>query len=378
MRRNRITPELPGLRNKPEDSDSMIQDFYQSVIKNSSESQDMEIEAPLIANTLDPVFLAALPEDIRIELLTQRVFAQDLSSADLSEDFLQALPEELRAELIQTRPDPSAEIDNATFIASLTPDLRREILITANEELLASLTPELAAEARVLQERIINRRHAHVERQAPVRQPKEDGKVISEIVADDKLVAALAQVEDSFLEVLVKGIYLLNPINRDILASLMLNLSVQTNVRAKLLDALLCLLLQFGPEKNSRHRDCMGLRPIWRTTRRFLCNSRGSNPRFITIPGPEQPKISAEFLVSSKFRLPLIKAIRGNEEIKGLSSLLSLTHKLYESSSSHLNPLINLISCIIEKQESEVPRMEETKIQRIYTLLATKVSTSPQ
>ena len=371
MRRNRITPELPGLRNKPEDSDSMIQDFYQSVIKNSSESQDMEIEAPFIANTLDPVFLAALPEDIRIELLTQRVFAQDLSSADLSEDFLQALPEELRAELIQTRPDPSAEIDNATFIASLTPDLRREILITANEELLASLTPELAAEARVLQERIINRRHAHVERQAPVRQPKEDGKVISEIVADDKLVAALAQVEDSFLEVLVKGIYLLNPINRDILASLMLNLSVQTNVRAKLLDALLCLLLQFGPEKEFPPQRLYGSETYLENYSQVYAIVAGRILDLLLYLAQNNPKISAEFLVSSKFRLPLIKAIRGNEEIKGLSSLLSLTqHKLYESSSSHLNPLINLISCIIEKQESEVPRMEETEIQEICTLLS--------
>jgi len=168
-------------------------------------------------------------------------------SNSVDEEFLQAIPEEFRDELMNYN-TPRSDIDNNTFIASLTPELRREILMTANEELLNSLTPEMVAEARVLQERIVGRRQANNENRV-LRVNEDGGKAICEIVADEKLTLTLASVEDSFLEVLVKSVYLLNPVNRHIFASLLLNLSVQNNVRGKVVDALLCLLMQVCPAK---------------------------------------------------------------------------------------------------------------------------------
>ena len=42
---------------------------------------------------------------------------------------------------------------------------------------------------------------------------------------EEKQASALIPVDDSFLEYLCRALYLYNPINRDILASVMLNIS---------------------------------------------------------------------------------------------------------------------------------------------------------
>lgn len=49
-------------------------------------------------------------------------------------------------------------MDNASFIATLPPDLREEVLLTADEAFLASLPPHLAAEANTLRERHFRQR----------------------------------------------------------------------------------------------------------------------------------------------------------------------------------------------------------------------------
>ena len=361
MRRNRFQLEVPERvpqRNKIEESKT-LEEMFESLTKTTSDTLDMEIEPTHENNQLDPAFLAALPEDIRKELLN----SQRPNSGNF-EEFFNAVPDDLRAELSQTNHVSDQEMDNATFIASLTPDLRREVLMTANEELLASLTPELVAEARVLQERILNRRHAHIERHTPNRQPIEESKIISEIVADDKLSASLASVEDSFLEVLIKGIYLLNPINRDILASLLLNLSAQGTIRAKLLDALVCLLSQFFPAKDFPPHRLYGSETYLENYSQVYAIVTGRILDLLLYLAQNNPKIPNEFLVANKVRLPLIKSIRSSEEIRGFSNLLALTqHKLFETSSSHLNPLITLIGVIIEKQALDVPALDDVEIQ---------------
>lgn len=44
-------------------------------------------------------------------------------------------------------PAQAADMDNASFLASLPPDLREEILLQATDEILATLPPNLVAEA---------------------------------------------------------------------------------------------------------------------------------------------------------------------------------------------------------------------------------------
>jgi hypothetical protein len=48
-------------------------------------------------------------------------------------------------------------MDSASFIVSLPPDLRAEVLLTADPDVLASLPPPLVAEAMALRERHMRR-----------------------------------------------------------------------------------------------------------------------------------------------------------------------------------------------------------------------------
>ena len=80
-----------------------------------------------------------------------------------------ALPEEMRQEIIEQErqrqrrqeeseavadPSNAEDMDNANFLASLAPDLRQEILLTADETFLQSLPPQILAEANILRERV--------------------------------------------------------------------------------------------------------------------------------------------------------------------------------------------------------------------------------
>ena len=118
---------------------------------------------------LDPTFVAALPEEIRREvlrenvhlLMTNTVPAGGGSTVDAT--FLAALPEAIRQEVLvheqnvlRQRQSASAgptEMDAATFMATLQPELRQEILQTSDEDFIAALPQDLAGEARELADR---------------------------------------------------------------------------------------------------------------------------------------------------------------------------------------------------------------------------------
>ena len=94
-----------------------------------------ELAAQLDAgSSLDPEVLAALPEDMRQEAIEQERRERRLREAPAD-------------------PAHAEEMDNASFVASLAPDLRREILLTADDAFLQSLPPNIAAEAQILRER---------------------------------------------------------------------------------------------------------------------------------------------------------------------------------------------------------------------------------
>lgn len=162
-------------------------------------NENPEVVAAATQSTgIDPAFLAALPEDMRTEILTQyyeqirtntnpgEAGSSSPPATSVNQDFLIALPPALRAEVLeleaefqmrqegrgtgdanQTPSAPSAgegpnlaaaEMDNATFLATLAPDLREEILLTSGEAFIQSLPPNVAAEARVLRERDMSTR----------------------------------------------------------------------------------------------------------------------------------------------------------------------------------------------------------------------------
>ncbi|KAL9132102.1 MAG: hypothetical protein Q9217_000138 [Psora testacea] len=127
---------------------------------------------------IDMAYLDALPEDIRNEVLMSQLAMQRAQTAaageaptEIDNDFLEALPADIRAELLQQEaqerrrrereearrqpataggPARAEEMDPASFLASLDPQLRQHVLMEQDEEMLAHLPAEIAAEARAL------------------------------------------------------------------------------------------------------------------------------------------------------------------------------------------------------------------------------------
>jgi hypothetical protein len=114
-----------------------------------------------------------LPESMQQEIWDQHVESngsdrQLIEAAGYDYETFTALPDSLRQEILQqARQDQqastgggggggggaAAEIDNATFLQSLAPELRAEILLSAEPAFLETLPPELVAEANLLRER---------------------------------------------------------------------------------------------------------------------------------------------------------------------------------------------------------------------------------
>ncbi|XP_078064520.1 E3 ubiquitin-protein ligase HUWE1-like, partial [Mustelus asterias] len=159
---------------------------------NAQPSTTSSEEDPLAGINLpegvDPSFLAALPEDIRREVLQNqlgirppnRAAATVAASAaaaaaaaaatlvgnqavtEVSPEFLAALPpaiqeevlaqqrvEQQRRELAQTA-NPDTPMDPVTFIQTLPSDLRRSVLEDMEDSVLAVMPPDIAAEAQAL------------------------------------------------------------------------------------------------------------------------------------------------------------------------------------------------------------------------------------
>jgi len=118
----------------------------------------------------DPEVFNCLPVEMQRDCVAQYNATQDLASqlngSSLDPEVLAALPEDMRREVIEqdqrerrrreeapADPSHAEDMDPASFVASLTPELREEVLLTADEAFLRSLPPNLAVEAQVLRER---------------------------------------------------------------------------------------------------------------------------------------------------------------------------------------------------------------------------------
>ncbi|KAJ3855492.1 hypothetical protein EV368DRAFT_72228 [Lentinula lateritia] len=128
-------------------------------------------EVDITDTGIDPTFLEALPDEMREEVLNQHVRDQRAArierpaDSQISVGFLDALPPEIRAEIIQQEamerarhsaevaqsasgvPRVPAEIDPASFIASLDPTLRQAVLMEQDEGFIRTLPPHVIAEA---------------------------------------------------------------------------------------------------------------------------------------------------------------------------------------------------------------------------------------
>ncbi|KAJ9153952.1 hypothetical protein P3X46_027337 [Hevea brasiliensis] len=128
------------------------------------------------ANAIDPTFLEALPEDLRVEVLASQQAQSDQPPTytpppvdDIDPEFLAALPPDIQAEVLaqqraqriaQQAEGQPVDMDNASIIATFPADLREEVLLTSSEAVLSALPSPLLAEAQMLRDRAMSHYHA--------------------------------------------------------------------------------------------------------------------------------------------------------------------------------------------------------------------------
>ncbi|XP_065351363.1 E3 ubiquitin-protein ligase HUWE1 isoform X4 [Cloeon dipterum] len=150
---------------------------------SASTLNGMEMELP---EGVDPSFLAALPEDMRQEVIAEQLRLQRLQRAraqapeaasataaaaaasaaaeaplEVNPEFLAALPPNIQEEVLTQQrleeqrraaaaANPNDPVDAAAFFQNLPPSLRQSILTDMEESQISVLPPELAAEAQTL------------------------------------------------------------------------------------------------------------------------------------------------------------------------------------------------------------------------------------
>lgn len=166
------------LRETGADSSGVDQGVNETSDVGTAGNQGMPNEHGLLCPPgMDQEVFNCLPLDMQQEVLelhrgALEVAAQLDSTSGLDPEALAALPEDMRREIIlqdqqdrermqrqQQTADPSnaEDMDNASFLASLAPDLREEILLTADDTFLSSLPPDIIAEAQILRDRASSR-----------------------------------------------------------------------------------------------------------------------------------------------------------------------------------------------------------------------------
>ncbi|KAK4801652.1 hypothetical protein SAY86_022139 [Trapa natans] len=141
-------------------------------------TSEQQINSDAGSGSIDPAFLDALPEELRVEVLSaqqgqvaQTATSEPQSTGDIDPEFLAALPPDIRAEVLaqqqaqrlqqsQELEGQPVEMDTVSIIATFPSDLREEVLLTSSDAILANLTPALVAEANMLRERFAHRYHS--------------------------------------------------------------------------------------------------------------------------------------------------------------------------------------------------------------------------
>jgi len=158
------------------DAEDMAQNETETRVQTHSSLADVgepNFNGLICPPGIDPEVFNQLPLEMQQEVAEQARTASELAAqldaeSSLDPEALAALPESMRREVIeqeqqerrrrereQAPADPAnaEEMDNASFVASLAPDLRNEILLTADDAFLQSLPPNIIAEAQILRER---------------------------------------------------------------------------------------------------------------------------------------------------------------------------------------------------------------------------------
>ena len=212
---------------------------------------------------IDPTFLEALPDDMREEVVNQHIRDQQAArmerppDSQISAEFLDALPPEIRAEILhqerieqaRRRAEERAtaapagaesapvEMDPASFIASLDPQLRQDVLMDQDEGFIQTLPSHIIAEAGTYRER------------APRRIPpvsvgsRTEGNINAAITRKPQAPRDAIQLLDkSGVAVLVRLLFFPQISRKNILYKTLVNLCENSKTRAELFNFLLNIL----------------------------------------------------------------------------------------------------------------------------------------
>ena len=235
---------------------------------------------------IDLEFLAALPDDMREEVVTQHIREHRASSvvapannSGLATEFLEALPPDLRAELLhqeaserrrlqresrpqtQNPPGQLSEIDTASFLASLDPALRQSILIEQDDEFLDQLPAHMIAE-------VGSRREQRAQMLSSLTRPRVDlnalrpsGPGSAVAAANSGTTAARKDKSDGIQLVdragicsLTRLLFLSWPPHRNMLHDILLNLCDNRHSRMEILSQLLNVLNESSTDVQSTER----------------------------------------------------------------------------------------------------------------------------
>lgn len=212
---------------------------------------------------IDPTFLEALPDDIREEVINQHVRDQRAARVErpadsqISPEFLDALPPEIRAELIQQErmeqsrhapvpaptqgpPGVAADIDPASFIASLDPQLRQVVLMDSDDGLLQTLPSYMIAEAGVYRDEVNGSRGSRALRTtATAQRPLPPRKVPAPR-------DAIQLLDKAGVATLVRLLFFPHVLKKNLLFKILVNICENSKTRSELFNLLLSIL-QSGP-----------------------------------------------------------------------------------------------------------------------------------
>lgn len=361
------------------------------------------------AESIDPAFLDALPEELRAEVLsaqpseaTESQNPEPQNNGDIDPEFLAALPPDIREEVLaqqraqrlhqsQELEGQPVEMDTVSIIATFPSDIREEVLLTSSDAILANLTPALVAEANLLRERFARRYNQTLFGMYPRNRRGESsrrgdgldrvGGALSRRSLGVKPVEADGSplVEREGLKALIRLLRVVQPLYKS-QQRLLLNLCAHAETRIDLLKILMDLLVL---DKKNYLTDLNAAEPPYRL---YACQSHVmySRPQYIDGVPPLVSRRALETLtylarnhplvakLLLQFRLPQLKESpssddkRGkavmlldehNEHLEGQASfplLLSLLNQsLYLRSVAHLEQLLNLLDVIIDYAEKK-------------------------
>ncbi|KAF7321292.1 hypothetical protein MKEN_00649200 [Mycena kentingensis (nom. inval.)] len=210
---------------------------------------------------IDPDFLEALPDDMREEVLNQHVRDQRAARVErpadsqISSEFLDALPPEIRAEIIQQEAverarqrtqeraaaaTGPAEMDPASFIATLDPTLRQAVLLDQDDSFIQTLPSHMIAEAGTYRE-------SRARRPFTVRSaiPRNNAPVAASSSAPRKPVVqhdAIQLLDKAGISVLVRLLFFPQVLKKTLLFKVLVNLCENAKTRTELFNILLNIL----------------------------------------------------------------------------------------------------------------------------------------